>query len=114
VASAHPHEVYLYALLVALRDRAVPAVVARWYPGADPVGLPVTLGVLEAAAARLAAGTRQWAELLSGAVPDERAGGWCGWCPDRAECPSASVDGDGRRADLETDAGEFEGDDDGW
>jgi hypothetical protein len=114
VASAHPHEVYLYALLVALRDRAAPAVVARWYPGADPVGLPVTLGVLEAAAARLAAGARQWAELLAGSVPDERAGGWCGWCPDREVCPSASVDGERRDMVAEPDAGVDEGDDDGW
>ena len=114
VASAHPHEVYLYALLVALRDRAAPAVVARWYPGADPVGLPVTLGVLEAAAARLAAGTRQWAELLAGSVPDERAGGWCGWCPDREVCPSASVDGERRATVAEPDAGVDDGDDDGW
>ena len=94
VAAVHPHEVYLYALLVALRDRAAPAVVARWYPGADPTALPVTLGVLEAAAARLSAGARRWAELLAGAVPDERGGGWCGWCPDRSRCPSA-VDGAG-------------------
>lgn len=86
----HPHEVYLYALLVALRDRSAPAVVARWHPGGDPAALTVTLGVLEAAAARLAQGIRTWAELMSGGVPDERPGGWCTWCPDRLPCPSAA------------------------
>lgn len=97
-ASAHPHEAYLYGLLVALRDGVAPAVVARWYPGADPVGLPVTLGVLESAAARLTAGTTRWAELLGGAAPVERGGGWCAWCPDRDVCPSA-VDGGGDDVD---------------
>lgn len=89
-AAAHPHEVYLYALLVALRDHAAPAVVARWYPGAAPVGITVTTGVLEAAAARLAAGLRRWAQLRAGATPAERPGGWCSWCPDRGPCPSAA------------------------
>lgn len=89
VAAAHPHEVYLYALLVALRDRAAPSIVARWYPGAAPTGLPVTVGVLEAAAARLVAAAGEWVELLCGAEPAERPGGWCAWCPDRGVCPSA-------------------------
>jgi hypothetical protein len=92
VAMSHPHEAYLYGLLVSLRDRSAPAVVARWYPGAEPVGLPVTLGVLEAAAARLGAGVQRWAELVAGDEPDERAGAWCGWCPDRAVCPSAAAE----------------------
>ena len=89
--SAHPHEVYLYALLVSLRDRCAPAVVARWYPGGDPVALEVTVGVLHAASARLAAGLRRWAELQAGDTPAERAGGWCSWCPDRGGCPSSAA-----------------------
>ncbi len=97
VAGSHQDEVYLYALLVGLRDRVAPAVVARWYPGVDPVGVPVTLGVLEAAAARLIDGTRRWAELLVGRVPGERPGAWCRWCPDRAVCPSAISEDRGGR-----------------
>jgi hypothetical protein len=93
VAVSHPHEAYLYALLVALRDRAAPAVVARWYPGSDPTGLPVTMGVLEAAAARLVAGVRRWSALVVGDVPQERSGPWCAWCPDRTVCPSADSGG---------------------
>ncbi|MDQ2678912.1 MAG: hypothetical protein M3Y51_09230, partial [Actinomycetota bacterium] len=53
-APEHQAEAYLYALLVALRDGVAPVGVARWYPGSDPATTPVTLGVLEAAAARLA------------------------------------------------------------
>lgn len=90
-AAAHVHEIYLYALLVALRDREAPAVVARWYPGADPSGPKVNLGVLEAAAARLVSGLRVWTDLLAGGPAEERAGGWCSWCPDESVCPSARV-----------------------
>ena len=108
VAVSHPHEAYLYGLLVALRDRSAPAVVARWYPGSDPAGLPVTLGVLEAAAARLRAGMQRWAALLAGEAPAERAGAWCAWCPDRAECPSAAAP----VADARVD--DAESGDDGW
>jgi hypothetical protein len=114
VAVAHPHEAYLYGLLVALRDRCAPAVVARWYPGADPVGLPVTLGVLEAAAARLRAGMQRWAELVTGDVPDERAGAWCAWCPDRAVCPSAAESDAPTAGDRSTPDAELEDGDDGW
>ena len=115
VAAAHPHEVYLYALLVAMRDGAAPAAVARWYPGADPVVLPVTLGVLESAAARLSAGAGLWAGLMAGETAAERAGGWCGWCPDRTVCPSAAPGGGagtGPAVDAPPDGDE--GDDDGW
>jgi hypothetical protein len=110
-SSTHPHEVYLYALLVSLRDRAAPAVVARWHPGGDPAALTVTLGVLEAAAARLIQGIRTWAALLSGAVPDERPGGWCAWCPDRPRCPSAADRDDvaDREVDRERHRGEHRG-----
>lgn len=104
-AAAHVHEIYLYALLVALRDREAPAVVARWYPGADPSGPKVTLGVLEAAAARLVAGLRTWTELLAGGPAPERAGGWCSWCPDEAVCPSARL----ARSGADSDPGSFEG-----
>jgi hypothetical protein len=92
-AAAHQDEVYLYALLVALRDGVAPGVVARWYPGADPFGLPVTLGLLETAARRLGDGLRRWLELLAGDTPSESPGAWCAWCPDRAVCPSAATGG---------------------
>ncbi len=88
-SAAHLQEIYLYALLVTLRDGASPAVVARWYPGADPSGLKVTLGVLESAAARLVAGLRTWTDLLAGGPAQERPGGWCSWCPDESVCSSA-------------------------
>lgn len=111
-AASHQDEVYLYALLVALRDGVAPGVVARWYPGADPTGLPVTLGVLEAAARRLADGVRRWFELLAGDPATERAGAWCTWCPDLAVCPSASAEGAG--VDERTDLAHRAEDDDGW
>lgn len=101
VTHAHQAEVYLYALMVALRDRRAPAVAARWYPGADPVGVPVTLGVLEAAARRLGDGLVRWAELLSGqgAGAVVSPGPWCGWCPDpscdRRAVPAGGPTGDG-------------------
>lgn len=93
-AAAHQDEIYLYALLVALRDGVAPGVVARWYPGADPTGLTVTLGVLEAAARRLSDGVRRWLELLAGDTPTESPGAWCTWCPDRSACPSAATGAD--------------------
>ena len=114
-AAAHVHEIYLYALLVALRDGTSPAVVARWYPGADPSGPKVTMGVLEAAAARLVAGLGTWTALLLGDPAQERAGGWCSWCPDEPVCTSAPARsgpdaGSGRFGDqLDGDAAE-----DGW
>ena len=75
--------------------------VARWYPGGEPAGLSVSLGVLEAAAERLADGIRDWAALLAGRPATEHAGRWCGWCPDRLVCPSSHAAGvDGRRADA--------------
>ncbi len=88
VASSHPHEVYLYALLVALRDRRAPAVVARWYPGKAPAGVPVTEGMLRSAAERMCDAMLRWAELAIGDVPEERPGSSCGWCPDLADCPT--------------------------
>jgi hypothetical protein len=93
VASQHPAEVYLYALLLALRDRSAPAVVARWYPGDEPAGLAVTMGVLEAAARRLVDGLATWAELVAGATPTESPGPWCAWCVDAPRCPSAATGG---------------------
>lgn len=92
-SGGHPHEVYLYALLVSLRDRCAPSVAARWYPGGGPVALEVTVGMLHAASARLAAGLRRWAELQAGDTPVERPGGWCSWCPDRDGCPSSTAAG---------------------
>jgi hypothetical protein len=89
VAAQHPAEVYLYALLLALRDRSAPAVVARWYPGDEPAGLAVTMGVLEAAARRLVDGLATWAGLVAGARPTESPGPWCSWCVDAPRCPSA-------------------------
>ncbi len=93
-APEHQAEAYLYALLVALRDGVAPVGVARWYPGSVPATTPVTLGVLEAAAARLADTTGTWVELLAGRTPEESAGVWCRWCVDVDHCPSAQPGGD--------------------
>lgn len=90
--ATHLHEVYLYALLVACRDGVAPGAVARWYPGGEPAGVPVRLGMLDAAAGRLVDGARRWLELLAGGPPAERPGSWCSWCPDAAVCPSAAGD----------------------
>lgn len=92
--AAHQSEVYLYGLLVALRDGEPPAEVARWYPGSEIAAVPVTGGVLESAAVRLEDGLHRWSELLSGRTPTESPGVWCRWCPDAAVCPSvSSLDG---------------------
>lgn len=99
-AATHQYEVYLYALLVALRDGRAPVAAARWYPGGEPASVSVTTGVLDAAVARLAAGFERLLVLLAGTTPAERPGPWCSWCPDAAECPSAA-------------AGHAGGDDDG-
>lgn len=101
--AGHPQEVYLYGLLVALRDRVAPAVLARWYPGTAPAAMPVSLGALESAAARLGAAIARWALLCAGDTPDERPGGWCAWCPDRDDCPSARAADDLRGDDLRGD-----------
>lgn len=93
-AATHQDEVYLYALLVAVRDGVAPGLVARWYPGSPPSGLPVTLGVLEAAARRLEDSIRGWLGLLAGDTPSESPGAWCTWCPDRSVCPSAATGAD--------------------
>lgn len=84
----HLAEVTHYALLVALRDRTVPAAVARWYPGGALATMPVTLDVLHAAARRLSDAIGAWAELQVGRPPAERAGPVCRWCPDADRCPS--------------------------
>lgn len=89
---AHRHETYLYGLLVALRDGVAPAAVARWYPGAAPVALTVTIGTLEAAAERVLAGLRRWVGVTAGEEPTASPGVWCGWCPIRAECDVAIVE----------------------
>lgn len=112
VASQHPAEVYLYALLLALRDRSAPAVVARWYPGEEPAGLAVTMGVLEAAARRLVDGLATWAALVAGATPTESPGPWCSWCVDAPRCPSAATDGGS--GSSPGDGAETLEDDDGW
>ena len=117
VAAAHPHEVYLYALLVALRDGAAPAAVARWYPGADPVVLPVTLGVLESAAARLSAGAGLWAgaDRPARPPPSVRAAGADGARTARSaprRRPSGARPATGPAVDAPPDGDE--GDDDGW
>ncbi|MFM7061991.1 MAG: hypothetical protein ACKO04_00650 [Actinomycetes bacterium] len=91
-SAAHADEVYLYALVVALRDRTPPSQVARWYPGGGPVGLPVTSAVLETAARRLGDGIEQWASLRAGRPAQERPGWWCRFCPDAADCPSVRSD----------------------
>jgi hypothetical protein len=96
-AATHQDEVYLYALLVALRDGVAPGLAARWYPGAPPSGLPVTLGVLEAAFGRLEDSVRHWLGLLAGDTPRESPGAWCSWCPDRSVCPSAATGADDGR-----------------
>ena len=88
VAASHAHEVYLYALLVALRDRRAPAVVARWYPGKEPAGVKVGDGVLSSATERLRDAIVRWAELTCGETPLERPGSLCDWCPDLADCPT--------------------------
>lgn len=91
-SAAHADEVYLYALVVALRDKVAPAEVARWYPGGGPVGLPVTTAVVETAARRLGDGIEQWAQLRAGRPAEEHAGWWCRFCPVADECPSARTD----------------------
>lgn len=90
---SHLEEVALYALLVGLRDGHVPALVARWYPGAALATQPVDVGVLRSAAERLGDAIEIWSQLQAGRSPLEAPGPWCGWCPDAETCPSA------RRAD---------------
>lgn len=90
VGPSHVQEVYLYALLVALRDGRAPDVVARWYPDRSPAAVSVTEGVLRAAAARLGDAMLRWSELLSGSIPVERPGPSCSWCPDLAICPGGN------------------------
>lgn len=90
-AATHQHEVYLYSLLVALRDRRAPVAAARWYPGGEQATVTVTIGVLDAAAGRLAAGFGRWLAILAGEPPGEVPGPWCSWCPDAADCPSAAA-----------------------
>ena len=77
---------------IALRDGVAPVGVTRWYPGSDPASTPVTLGVLEAAAARLADTTATWVELVAGRTPEESPGVWCRWCAESDRCPSARTD----------------------
>ena len=89
IRMAHLEEVALYALLVGLRDGRVPALVARWYPGAALATQPVDAGVLRSAAARLGDAVEIWAQLQAGRSPVEAPGPWCGWCPDAERCPSA-------------------------
>ena len=98
-APEHQAEAYLYALLVALRDGVAPISVARWYPGSEPATTPVTLGVLEAAAARLSDSLATWVELVAGRPPEESPGAWCRWCVDADRCPSARVDADAPGSD---------------
>lgn len=88
-SSHHRHEAYLYGLQVALRDRVAPAVVAQWYPNSAPAGVPVSIGTLEAAAARLMHGLQRWLELLVGEEPSVSPGAWCEWCAVRDSCPVA-------------------------
>jgi|GEM_PF-764657 len=91
-AQAHADEVYLYALLVSLRDGVAPAEVARWYPGGGPVAVPVSIGMVESAARRLSDSIEQWGSLRAGRPAEERPGWWCRFCPAADECPSARVD----------------------
>ena len=95
VRMAHLEEVALYALLVGLRDGRVPALVARWYPGAALATQPVDVGVLRSAAARLGDSIEIWAQLQAGRSPVEAPGPWCAWCPDAESCPSVRRAGDG-------------------
>lgn len=88
--SSHATETYLYALMVAMRDHEAPAVVARWYPRSSVAATPVTIGVLESAAAGLGDAYRRWVDLLLGRSPEERPGTHCRWCPDSDVCPSAA------------------------
>lgn len=94
VKTGRPHhghlaEVTHYALLVTLRDRSAPAVVARWYPGGSLAHLTVTADLLHSAASRLASAIGTWAELQVGRTPTETPGPACGWCPQADACPSA-------------------------
>lgn len=84
----HLAEVTHYALLVALRDRAAPAAVIRWYPGGALAELAVTTDVLHTAARRLGDAIGAWAELQVGRPPTEVPGAPCAWCPDADVCPS--------------------------
>lgn len=86
--SGHLTEITHYALLVALRDRAAPVSVARWYPGGALAEMTVTTDVLHTAARRLADAILTWAQLLAGRPSVEHPGPMCGWCPDADVCPS--------------------------
>jgi hypothetical protein len=97
--ASHQSEAYLYGLLVALRDGAAPVEVARWYPGSEIAAVPVSAGVLESAAVRLADGLGRWSELLAGRTAVESPGVWCRWCPDKEVCPSASASQDADAVD---------------
>lgn len=91
----HVAELYFYALLVALRDSVAPAAMLRWYPGGAPAVSPVSAAVLESVAVRVADAMLNWAALVRGSGPSERAGPWCKWCPDASVCPSFEADHDG-------------------
>lgn len=86
--AGHLAEITHYALLVALRDGAAPAAVARWYPGGALAEMLVTPEVLHAAARRLRDAIGTWAQLRVGRRPAEHPGPTCGWCPDADVCPS--------------------------
>lgn len=117
----HVAEMYYYALLVALRDGQAPAAMLRWYPGAAPAIAPVSEGVLNSVAVRIADAMELWAALVGSAsassagesaaavagIPAtesvavdgigataaaETPGAWCMWCPEADVCPSAFAD----------------------
>lgn len=84
----HLAEATHYALLVALRDRVAPALVARWYPEGSFAVMSITVDVLHSASRRLADAIGAWAEMQVGRTPRERSGPACAWCPDADRCPS--------------------------
>lgn len=120
--SEHLAEIAFYALLVAARNGAAPAYVARWYPGTPPAEVRVGDGLIESAARRLAAALRRWSELIAGDRPVERPGAWCNWCPDADRCPSSLADAPNRTAPIDAPRSasrdgsedEYEYEDDSW
>jgi len=49
----------------------------------------VTVETLDHAAGRVEDAARSAAALRSGSAPTLRPGRYCGWCPERRDCPAA-------------------------
>jgi len=96
----HHEDLRFYALLETLRLGVPPWKVGGFYlDSGNFVVEPVTEGLLEAAARRVADGVVKMAELIEGGrEPIRRPGPACSWCPLLEDCEP------GRRARAERDA----------